>query len=75
MKTATVRQLRTEFPRIEAWLAEGESVSITKRKVVVAELVAPRASRPDFARRFAVKGARKALTRGAVALLAEERGS
>jgi len=39
MKTATVRELRNEFPRIEAWLHEGESVSISKRGKVVATLV------------------------------------
>lgn len=75
MKTATVRQLRTEFPRIEGWLAEGESVTITKHKVVVAELIAPRSGRPNFARRFSVKAKRKPSARGAVDLLMEERGA
>ena len=75
MKTATVRQLRTQFPRIEGWLAEGERVAITKHKVIVAELSAPRSTRPNFARRFSVKVKRKAPARGAVDLLLEERGS
>jgi antitoxin (DNA-binding transcriptional repressor) of toxin-antitoxin stability system len=53
MKTASVRQLRTAFPRIESWLAEGETVAITKRKKIVAELSLPRNKRkPDFAKRF-----------------------
>ena len=39
MKTATVRELRNEFPRIEAWVNEGESVSISKRGKVIATLV------------------------------------
>jgi len=39
MKTATVRELRNEFPRIEAWMHEGESVSISKRGKVIATLV------------------------------------
>ncbi len=39
MKTATVRELRNEFPRIEAWVHEGESVSISKRGKVIATLV------------------------------------
>lgn len=39
MKTATVRELRNEFPRIEAWVHEGESVNISKRGKVIAMLV------------------------------------
>lgn len=39
MKTATVRQLRNEFPRIEAWVHEGESINISKRGKVIATLV------------------------------------
>jgi antitoxin (DNA-binding transcriptional repressor) of toxin-antitoxin stability system len=55
MKTATVRQLRTTFPRIESWLSEGETVTITKHKKIVAELCPPRKKKkPDFAKRFAI---------------------
>jgi antitoxin (DNA-binding transcriptional repressor) of toxin-antitoxin stability system len=55
MKTATVRQLRTAFPKIERWLAGGETVSITKRRKIVAELSLPRPkAKPDFAKRFAI---------------------
>lgn len=39
MKTATVRELRNEFPRIEAWVHEGESVNISKRGKIIARLV------------------------------------
>jgi len=39
VKTATVRQLRNEFPRIEAWVQEGESINISKRGKVIAMLV------------------------------------
>lgn len=39
MKTATVRELRNDFPRIEAWVHEGESVTISKRGKVIATLV------------------------------------
>ena len=39
MKTATVRELRNDFPRIEAWVHEGESVNISKRGKVIATLV------------------------------------
>ena len=41
MKTATVRQLRNEFPRLEALVREGETVYITKRGKDVAMLVPP----------------------------------
>lgn len=54
MKTATVRELRTEFPRLEALLGEGETIEITKHKRVVAKLVpADRPLTPDFKARFA----------------------
>jgi len=39
MRTATVRELRNEFPRIEAWVHEGESINISKRGKVIATLV------------------------------------
>lgn len=44
MRTATVRQLRNEFPRIEAWVQEGESINISKRGKIIATLVPPLAS-------------------------------
>ncbi len=49
MRTATVRELRNDFPRIEAWVHEGESINISKRGKVIAVLVpvcANAASRP-----------------------------
>lgn len=39
MKTATVRDLRNQFPRLEAWLHEGESINISKRGKMIATLV------------------------------------
>lgn len=39
MRTATVRELRNEFSRIEAWVHEGETVNISKRGKVIATLV------------------------------------
>ena len=39
MKTATVRELRTDFPRIEAWVHEGESINISKRGKIIATLI------------------------------------
>ena len=39
MKTATVRDLRNHFPRVAAWIAEGEPVAITKAGKVFARLL------------------------------------
>jgi antitoxin (DNA-binding transcriptional repressor) of toxin-antitoxin stability system len=41
MKTATVRDLRYAFPKIEAWLAGGEEVLITRHSKPVARLSRP----------------------------------
>ena len=41
MKTATVRDLRNRFPRVAAWIAEGEPVEITKSGKLFARLVPP----------------------------------
>lgn len=58
MKTATVRDLRNNFTRLEAWLAEGETIQIRKRGETVAELHKPSRRRkteplmPDFMARM-----------------------
>lgn len=39
MKTATVRDLRNRFPRVAAWIDNGESVEITKSGKLFARLV------------------------------------
>lgn len=58
MKTATVRDLRTQFPRLAAWIAEGESVEITKAGKPFAHLVpttpgkAPKLVKPDILARL-----------------------
>jgi antitoxin (DNA-binding transcriptional repressor) of toxin-antitoxin stability system len=44
MKTATVRDLRYAFPKIEAWLAGGEEVLITRHSKPVARLSRPPAA-------------------------------
>ena len=41
MKTATVRDLRNRFPRVAAWIDEGEPVEITKSGKPFARLVPP----------------------------------
>lgn len=57
MKTATIRELRTEFPKLEAYLKNGEEIQITKRGQIVARLSPPgkkpgKLVKPDFARRL-----------------------
>jgi antitoxin (DNA-binding transcriptional repressor) of toxin-antitoxin stability system len=39
MKTASVRDLRQDFPRVLAWVRAGEEVVITMRRQAVARLV------------------------------------
>ncbi len=65
MKTATVRDLRYDFPKIEAWLAGGEDILITKHAKPLAMLVRETAPRkaplklPDYrARRRRIWGDR-----------------
>ena len=58
MKTATIRDLRYDFAKLEAWLKNGEEIQITKHNKPVATLARPKAaakkklpSLPDFAAR------------------------
>jgi antitoxin (DNA-binding transcriptional repressor) of toxin-antitoxin stability system len=39
MKTATVRDLRNRFPRVAAWITQGQSVEITRAGKAFARLV------------------------------------
>lgn len=39
MKSASVRDLRQNFPRILAWLQSGEKVAITRRRAPIATLI------------------------------------
>jgi antitoxin (DNA-binding transcriptional repressor) of toxin-antitoxin stability system len=53
MKTASLRDLRYNFKRVERLLAEGETIEITKRKRVIAQITLPdapqaRPRKPDF---------------------------
>ncbi|MGA3145460.1 MAG: hypothetical protein ABSF10_20870 [Verrucomicrobiota bacterium] len=58
MKTATVRDLRNRFPRVAAWIDEGEPVEITKAGKLFARLVppapvnAPKLVKPDIMARL-----------------------
>ena len=56
IKTVTVRELRTSFPKIEAMLLGGQQIAITKRGRIIALLVEPskskRSRKLDWKRRF-----------------------
>jgi antitoxin (DNA-binding transcriptional repressor) of toxin-antitoxin stability system len=58
MKTASVRDLRQDFPRILAWIEAGEEVAITMRRQAIARLVPlprkkqPKRQMPDIADRL-----------------------
>jgi antitoxin (DNA-binding transcriptional repressor) of toxin-antitoxin stability system len=56
VRKATIRDLRYRFSAVEAILAEGEEIVITRRKRVVARLLPPKAKgprkRPDLLRRL-----------------------
>lgn len=54
MKTASIRDIRQNFPRVMAWIEDGEQVAVTMRRKVVARLIPEppparcRAPVPDF---------------------------
>ena len=54
MKTASVRDIRQNFPAVMRWIEEGENVAITMRRKIVARLIPERAPitrtapTPDF---------------------------
>ncbi len=49
MQTLTVRDLRYDFRKVEAWLAEGQEIEITKHGKPVARLCPPNAGKsPRF---------------------------
>lgn len=81
MKTATVRQLRTEFPKVLAWVNAGQEVAITRRRKVVANLVpagdAPKKkpALPDFGARLSARFGDKIIPAEVMAdILAENKG-
>jgi antitoxin (DNA-binding transcriptional repressor) of toxin-antitoxin stability system len=58
MKTATVRDLRYDFPKIEAWLEGGEEIIITKHSKPIARIQServfgkPMLKHPDYEARL-----------------------
>ena len=49
VKTASVRDLRQDFPRVLAWIEAGEEVTITLRRQEIARLV-PRRRKKELSR-------------------------
>ncbi len=81
MKTATVRQLRTEFPKVLAWVNAGQEVAITRRRKIVANLTpagdAPKKKPvlPDFAARLRARFGNKIIPADVMAeVLADNKG-
>jgi len=77
MKTASIRDLRYAFKKIERLLHQGEEVQITKRRQVIARLIpeGPQSGgkMPDFlARVRTIYGSKKLEVSGAD-LIAEDR--
>lgn len=77
MKTASLRDLRYSFDKIEHLLRQGEEVQITRRRHVIARLVPEQAETlselPDFMERLrAIYGAKKLKVSGAE-LVSEDR--
>ena len=77
IKTVTVRELRTSFPKIEAMLLAGQQIAITKRGRIVALLVEPaktkRSRKLDWKKRFGAPVTDDAPRTDVVALLLRER--
>ncbi len=82
MKTASIRDVRHDFSRILAWVSNGEEVTITKPRRIVARLLPARAPKtadvrmPDIAGRLQKVFGRKVISDKAMgAVLDESRGS
>ena len=77
IKTVTVRELRTSFPKIEAMLLDGQQIAITKRGRIIALLVEPsrskRSRKLDWKRRIGVPVTEDEPRTDVVGLLLQER--
>ena len=77
MRTATLRDLRYHFGRVEDILQQEHEILITRRKRIIARLLPPqpalKAARPDFLARLRRIYGEKVLTPTGARLLAEER--
>ena len=81
MKTASVRELRQDFPRLLEWINAGEEIAITKRNRAVARLVPYKQRRvhkklPDIGARLKRVFGRKVISDKAMRnILDESRGA
>ena len=77
MKTASVRDLRFDFSKIERLLRQGEEVEITKRREVIATLVPKRKTErppmPDFMARLRESFGDTILTPTGAELISQDR--
>lgn len=77
MKTASVRDLRYDFKKIEQLLHRGEEIQITKRRRVIARLVPestqPPPELPDFRARVRAIYGDKMLSVSGADLISEDR--
>lgn len=61
MKSATLRDLRNNFSKLEVWLAEGEQIRIEKRGCPIALLTGLRTKRPGVTPKTNFAARRKAI--------------
>lgn len=76
MKTASIRELRYDFGRIERLLQQGQEIEITKRRRVIARLspeTTDAAAMPDFLKRLRANYGGKKLPLAGAELVAEDR--
>jgi len=77
MKTASIRELRYAFNKIERLLRQGEEVQITKRRRVIARLVPENGQAnpemPNFLERLRAIYGEKKLSISGAELVAEDR--
>ncbi|MBS1800104.1 MAG: hypothetical protein JSS95_09790 [Acidobacteria bacterium] len=77
MKTASIRELRYDFGKIERLLQQGQEIEITKRRRVIARLspeTTGTAAMPDFLKRLRANYGGKKLPLSGAELVAEDRG-
>ena len=82
MKVATVREVQHSFRTLLAWVAEGETVEVTRNRQVVARIIPPplpkgrKIKMPDFVARMRREYPHRPVTdRQAAELIAELRGA
>ena len=80
MKTVSVRDLRYDFPKVEALLLSGEEIRITKRRRVIARLTpepdpkhAGRPPLPDFLGRMRANFGERVLDVSGAELISADR--